>query len=134
VHGTTGVQCSAEPAGTNHSIAELIRQILRQAQVKLTNLGRSYKLEECARSCARRPARFCSKSSGGANVLVHVVESFLGSKAVLRWSRNSPHFMETEGSSARLQEPTTCPYTESDQCSPCPQTSLPLIIIYYIIL
>jgi hypothetical protein len=35
-------------------------------------------------------------------------------------SRNSPHFMEPEGTLACLQVTVTCPYPEPDQSSPCP--------------
>ena len=33
---------------------------------------------------------------------------------------NSPHFMEAKVSLAHSKAPTTCPYTEPDQSSPCP--------------
>jgi hypothetical protein len=33
--------------------------------------------------------------------------------------------MEPKGSLPRLQEPATCPYSEAEQSSPCPQISLP---------
>jgi hypothetical protein len=36
------------------------------------------------------------------------------SPQVPSYSRNSPHFMETEGSSPQLQDPATCPYPEPD--------------------
>ena len=38
-------------------------------------------------------------------------------------SRNSPHFMEPEGSLLRLQVPATCTYPESDQSIWCPPPS-----------
>ena len=38
--------------------------------------------------------------------------------------RNSPHFMEPEGWLSRLQVPSTCPYPEPDQSSPCPPNPL----------
>jgi hypothetical protein len=39
--------------------------------------------------------------------------------------------MEAEGSLPRLQEPTICPYSEPDQCSPClhPSAWRPTIIL-----
>jgi hypothetical protein len=40
-------------------------------------------------------------------------------------SRNSPHFMETEGSLPHSQVPATCPYPEPDQSRPFPHISLP---------
>jgi hypothetical protein len=48
---------------------------------------------------------------------LHGAESFLRSLNVLSYSRNSPHFMEPEGSSPYTQEPATCPYPEPDQSS-----------------
>jgi len=39
-------------------------------------------------------------------------EFFLRSQPVLSYSRNSPHFMEPEGSLPRLQVPATCLYPE----------------------
>jgi len=52
--------------------------------------------------------------------LLHGAESFSRSQLVLSWSRNSPHFMETEGSLLHSQDPATCPYPEPDRSSPCP--------------
>ena len=40
----------------------------------------------------------------------HEAEFSLRSLPVFSQSRNSPHFMEPEGSLPRLQEPATCPY------------------------
>ena len=51
--------------------------------------------------------------------LLHGAESFLRSKLVLIRSRNSPHFMKSQGSLPPLQVTTTCPYPEPDQSSPC---------------
>jgi hypothetical protein len=39
---------------------------------------------------------------------------------VLSQSRNSPHFVEPEGSLPHLQALATCPCPEPDQSSPCP--------------
>ena len=46
-------------------------------------------------------------------------ESFLRSLHVLSYSRNSPHFIEPEGSLPHLQVPATCPYPEPQQSIPC---------------
>ena len=46
--------------------------------------------------------------------LLHGAESFLRSENVLSYSRNSQHFMETEGSSPHSQKHATCPYPEPD--------------------
>ena len=42
----------------------------------------------------------------------------LESELVLSQSRNSPHFMEPEGSLPHSQVPATCPYPEPAQSSP----------------
>jgi hypothetical protein len=52
--------------------------------------------------------------------LFHGAENFLESYPFLSSSRNSPHFMEPEGSLPRLQVSATSPYPEPDQISPCP--------------
>ena len=47
--------------------------------------------------------------------------------------KNSPHFMETENSSPRLQELSTCPYPKPDQSSPFPhflRAHLNIILTY----
>ena len=51
---------------------------------------------------------------------LHGRESFLRSQPVFSQSRNSPHFMEPEGSLPLLQVPSTCPYPESDRPNPYP--------------
>ena len=38
---------------------------------------------------------------------------------VYSWSRNSPHFMEPEGSLPHSQVPATCPYPQPDRFSLC---------------
>jgi len=43
--------------------------------------------------------------------------SFLRSQTVLSYSRNSPHFKESEGSLSHLQVPATCHYPKPDQSS-----------------
>jgi len=43
----------------------------------------------------------------------------------IRWSRNSPHFMEPEGTLPQLQAPATCPYPEPAQSSPHPHIPIP---------
>jgi len=43
---------------------------------------------------------------------------------VCSWSRNSPHFMEPEGSLPHSQVPVTCPYPEPARS--CPYTHIPL--------
>jgi hypothetical protein len=53
-------------------------------------------------------------------VYIYGAGAFLRSRNVLSYSRNSPHFMEPEGSSPYTQEPATCPYSEPDRCSLCP--------------
>ena len=62
---------------------------------------------------------------GLSTYLIHGTESFLNSWPFISWSRNSPHFMEPEGSLPHSQEPATCPYPKPDQSSPCPHISLP---------
>ena len=47
-------------------------------------------------------------------------QSFLRSYPVCRWPRNSPRFMEPEGSSPHSQVPATCPYPDSARFSPYP--------------
>ena len=49
---------------------------------------------------------------------LHGAGSFLRSQLVCSWSRNSPRFMEPEGSSPHSQVPATCPYPEPAQSSP----------------
>ena len=43
----------------------------------------------------------------------------------LSQSRNSPHFMEPEGSLPLSQVPATCPYSEPSRSSPYPNIPLP---------
>jgi hypothetical protein len=43
-----------------------------------------------------------------SHYLCHIAESFLRSQQVVTYSRNSPHFMEPDGSLPLLQEPPTC--------------------------
>jgi hypothetical protein len=50
---------------------------------------------------------------------LHEAESFLRSLLVLSQSRNSPHFMEPDGSLQRLQVPVTRPYPDTNPYSPC---------------
>ena len=57
--------------------------------------------------------------------LLYAAESFLKSQPVFSWSRNSPHFMESEGSLPHSQVPATCPYPEPARLSPYPHISLP---------
>jgi hypothetical protein len=47
-------------------------------------------------------------------------ESILRSWQFLSYSRNPPHFMESEDSSPHSQQLTICAYPEPDQSSPCP--------------
>jgi hypothetical protein len=49
-------------------------------------------------------------------IFLHGEESLLRSE-----SRNSPRFVETEGSVPHLQMPAACPYAEPDQHNLCPQ-------------
>ena len=49
--------------------------------------------------------------------LLHGAGSFLRSYLVCSWSRNSPRFMEPEGSSPHSQASATCPYPEPSQSS-----------------
>ena len=50
--------------------------------------------------------------------LLHGAGSFLRSYVACSCSRNSPRFMEPEGSSPHSQAPATCPYPEPAQSSP----------------
>ena len=50
--------------------------------------------------------------------LLHGAESFLRSKLVCSYSKNSPHFMEPEGSLPHSQASATCPYPGPAQSSP----------------
>ena len=56
--------------------------------------------------------------------LLHGAQSFLRSKPVISRSRNSPHFMEPEGSLPHSQVPANCPYPEPDRSIPCPPIPL----------
>jgi len=44
---------------------------------------------------------------------------------VFNYSRNSPHFMESEGSLQHSQVHATCPYPEPDGSNPYPHNPLP---------
>ena len=57
--------------------------------------------------------------------LLHGIESFLWSQPVFSLSKNSPHFMEPEGSLPYSQVPATCPYPEPARSSPYPHFPLP---------
>jgi hypothetical protein len=46
-------------------------------------------------------------------------------KSTLSQSRNSPNFMEPEGSLTCSQEPATCPYPQRNESNPHPQTLFP---------
>jgi hypothetical protein len=52
----------------------------------------------------------------------HGAGSFLSSWQFLSQSRNSPHFMEPDGSLQHSQQPATCPYTAPYRSSPLPPT------------
>ena len=56
----------------------------------------------------------------GHTYLLHGTESFLRSYPVLSYWRNSPHFMEPEGSLSLSQVPANCPYPEPARSSPYP--------------
>ena len=43
---------------------------------------------------------------------------------VISYSRNSPHFIQPEGSLPHSQQPATCPGPESDRSNPCPPSRL----------
>ena len=60
--------------------------------------------------------------------LLHVAESLQRSQPVLSQSRNSPHFMEPEGSLSHSHMPATCPYPEPSRSSPRPHIPLPLYL------
>jgi hypothetical protein len=53
---------------------------------------------------------------------LHWAECFLRSYQVFSWSRNSLHFMESEGSLLHSQKLATCQYPVADQANPCPTT------------
>ena len=55
---------------------------------------------------------------------LHAAES-LRSQPVLSQSRNSPHFMESEGSLPHSQVPAICPYPEPVRSNPYPHILLP---------
>jgi hypothetical protein len=62
-------------------------------------------------------------------VVVTVVKTKYTLSLDSSWERNfddgfSPHCMEPERSLPCLQQPTTCPYPEPDQSSPCPHIPL----------
>jgi len=57
--------------------------------------------------------------------LLYGAESYLRSKPVFSSSRNSPHFMEPEGTLPYSQGPATCPYPEPARSSPYPHIPLP---------
>ena len=64
----------------------------------------------------------CVKLSTINKILInwlHEAVSFLRSSNVLRYSKNSLHFMEPEGSSPYSQQPATWPCPEPDWSSPC---------------
>ena len=64
------------------------------------------------------------------NDTFHGAESLLRNQHVLRYTRNSPHFMESEGSLPHSQQHATCPYPDSDRSSQCPHpTSRKSILI-----
>jgi hypothetical protein len=50
----------------------------------------------------------------------------------LSWSRNSPHFMEPEGSLTCSQQPAPFPYPVPDQSSPRPSQAIYLIASYHL--
>ena len=56
--------------------------------------------------------------------LLYGAESFLRSYPVFSQSRNSPHFMEPEGSLPHSLVPATYPYPEPTRSSPCAHKSL----------
>ena len=57
--------------------------------------------------------------------------SWEADRSVFSYSRNSPHFMEPEGSLLHSQEPATCPYPEPQPTRPCPH---PTYLRYILIL
>ena len=66
--------------------------------------------------------------------LLHGAESFVRRKPVLSWSRNSPHYMQPDGSLPLLQVPATCPHPEPAQFIPWPNPTQFLQIYLNIIL
>jgi len=54
----------------------------------------------------------------GYRMRLHGVDSFFGSQPGFSYTRNSPHFVESEESLRHSQVPATCPYPEPDECSP----------------
>ena len=62
---------------------------------------------------------------------LHGAESFLRSQPVFSQSRNSPHFVEPEGSLPHSQLPTACPHPEPARSNPYPHIPLPEDPSYY---
>ena len=57
--------------------------------------------------------------------ILHAAESLLKSLSVFSQLRNSPHFMEPEGSLPCSKVPATCPYPEPPRSRPYPHILLP---------
>ena len=49
---------------------------------------------------------------------LHGAEPFLRTYPVISWSRNTPHFMEAEGSLPLSKVPAICPNPDPDESSP----------------
>jgi hypothetical protein len=65
------------------------------------------------------------KAKNILHYLLHTTETFLRIYPVLSYPRNSPHFIEAEGSLLHSQVLATYPYPEPDQPSPYPHIPLP---------
>jgi hypothetical protein len=60
----------------------------------------------------------CVAVNNVAHSLTHGAEPFLRSNQLCSYSRNSHHFMESEGSLRCPQQPSTGPYSEPDESNP----------------
>ena len=62
----------------------------------------------------------CQSTWLASPYLLQAAESLLRSHPVLSYPLNTPHCLETGGSSPCSQQPDTCSYSEPDQSTTCP--------------